>query len=105
MTDIIVVNIYHLNNFLDPCKESIYPPGYIPGCMVVQKQWTYNRTTGQCVEFSYHPCGQDREGYDVFKTELECTQTCVQQGISANTVLLVAATVPLSIGLTLWCFC
>ena len=49
--------------------------------MVVQKQWTYNRTTGQCVEFSYHPCGQDREGYDVFKTELECTQTCVQQGI------------------------
>ena len=84
----------YINNSLDPCKESIYPPGFIPRCLIVQKQWTYNQTTGQCVEFSYHPCGQDREGYDVFKTELECTQTCVHQGIHSQYLYIsVAATV------------
>ena len=45
--------------------------------MVVQKQWTYNQTTQQCVEFNYHPCGEARDGYDVFDTEEDCTRTCI----------------------------
>ena len=48
--------------------------------MVVEKQWTYNHTTKQCMEFSYHPCGQDRDGYDVFYTEQECVRTCLHRG-------------------------
>ena len=63
--------------------------------MVVQKQWTYNQTIGQCVEFSYHPCGQDREGYDVFRTESECNQTCLQQGNHSQCQCIsVAANIP-----------
>ena len=65
---------------LDPCKESIYPPGFIPKCTVLQKQWTYNQTSRECVEFGYHPCGEDRDGYDVFTSEFECIRTCVHQG-------------------------
>ena len=66
----------------DPCKQSIYPPGYLPSCEVMIKQWTYNKTSGKCMEFGYHPCGEEREGYDVFNTELECMKTCLHKGIS-----------------------
>lgn len=65
----------------DSCSQSIYPPGFVPRCDVLQKQWTYNKTAGQCVEFYYHPCGEDREGYDVFASEQECIKTCVHKGI------------------------
>ena len=77
----------HYNNYYelstsDPCKQSIYPSGYMPRCEVVIKQWTYNKTSGKCMEFGYHPCGEEREGYDVFNTELECMKTCLHKGIS-----------------------
>ena len=64
----------------DSCSQSIYPPGFVPHCDVLVKQWTYNKTTGQCVEFYYHPCGEEREGYDVFASEQECIKTCLHKG-------------------------
>ena len=47
---------------------------------MLEKQWTYNLTTGQCDPFAYSPCGEEREGYDVFATQEECMQTCMHQG-------------------------
>ena len=32
------------------------------------------------MEFYYYTCGEDRNGYNVFATEQECTKTCVPQG-------------------------
>ena len=64
----------------DPCKQPIYPPGYKPTCAMLEKQWTFNSTTGQCVAFAYSPCGEEREGYDVFATQEECIQTCMHKG-------------------------
>lgn len=68
----------------DPCYQPIYPPGFIAHCRVLLKQWTYNSTTGQCLEFYYHPCGEDRKGYNVFATEEECTKACVHPGSVIN---------------------
>ena len=45
-----------------------------------EQQWTFNTTMGQCVAFAYSPCGEEREGYDVFATQEECVKTCVHQG-------------------------
>ena len=70
---------YHIAT-KDPCTQSIYPPGYKPTCGMLEKQWTYNSTTGQCVAFAYSPCGEEREGYDVFVTEEECVKTCLHRG-------------------------
>ena len=64
----------------DPCTQPIYPPGYKPTCGMLEKQWTFNSTTGQCVAFAYSPCGEEREGYDVFATQEECLRTCAHQG-------------------------
>ena len=64
----------------DPCTQPIYPPGYKPTCGMLEKQWTFNSTTGQCVAFAYSPCGEERKGYDVFTTEEECVQTCMHRG-------------------------
>ena len=41
----------------------------------------FNPNARQCVEFNYHSCGEDREGYNVFATELECVSTCLHKGI------------------------
>ena len=70
---------YITNLFLhtDPCSQSIYPPGFVAHCDVLQKQWTY---AGKCVEFYYHPCGEEREGYNVFASEQECIKTCSHKG-------------------------
>ena len=68
------------NPHVDPCHQSIYPPGFVPNCNVMNKQWTYNASNGQCVEFYYHPCGEDRVGYDVFDTEEECSDSCMPKG-------------------------
>lgn len=68
---------------LDPCEQPIYPPGFISNmthCNVLVPQWTYNKTTGQCVNFYYYACGEDRQGYNVFASEQECTKTCVHKG-------------------------
>ena len=62
---------------IDPCHQPIYPPGFKPTCRLLVNQWTYNAQSGQCVEFEYYPCGEDREGYDVFATKEECVDTCV----------------------------
>ena len=72
----------------DPCSQPIYPPDFIPKCNVLKKQWTYNTSSGQCVEFYYHPCGEDREGYDVFYTQEECEDTCVHRGTNDSTASL-----------------
>ena len=65
----------------DPCHQPIYPPGFKPSCRLLIKQWTYSPKSGQCVEFEYYPCGEERDGYDVFSTEKECISTCVNKGI------------------------
>lgn len=75
-----IYNYIHLQTITDPCNQPIYPPGFVPHCDVLQKQWTYNASTGQCVEFYYHPCGEDRDGYDVFASEEECDRTCLHRG-------------------------
>ena len=41
----------------------------------------FNPNARQCVEFNYHSCGEEREGYDVFATEQECISTCMHQGM------------------------
>ena len=65
---------------LGPCSQPVYPPKFDPGfCTNIVRQWTYNPNAGQCVEFNYHSCGEDREDYDVFTTEQECIHTCVHQ--------------------------
>ena len=77
-------------SYLDPCDQPIYPPGFISNmthCNVLVLQWTYNKTAGQCVEFYYYACGEDRKGYNVFASEQECTKTCVHIGNANNNVL------------------
>ena len=64
----------------DPCDQPIYPPGFIIHCNVLMKQWTYNLTAGQCMEFYYYACGEDRKGYNVFSSEQECMKTCIHKG-------------------------
>ena len=32
------------------------------------------------MEFYYHPCGEEREWYDVFASEQECIKTCLHKG-------------------------
>lgn len=65
-----------LCNHADPCHQSIYPPGFMPTCRVRIKQWTYDEASGKCVEFDYYPCGEERQGYDVFSTEQDCINMC-----------------------------
>ena len=63
---------------LGPCNQPIYPPNFDSGsCTNFMRQWTFNPNARQCVQFNYHSCGEDREGYDVFATELECINTCL----------------------------
>ena len=64
----------------DPCIQPIYPPGYKPTCVMLEQQWTFNTTMGQCVPFAYSSCGEEKEGYDVFATQEECVETCFHQG-------------------------
>ena len=69
----------------DLCDQPIYPPGFIsnktlPHCNVLIPQWTYNSTAGECMEFYYYACGEDRKGYNVFTSEQECMKTCVRKG-------------------------
>ena len=59
------------------CNRPIYPPNYEPTCALIERQWTYNSTLGRCEAFTYSPCGEEREGYNVFDTERECNNTCV----------------------------
>ena len=68
--------------YTDPCHQSIYPPGFKPSCRMLIKQWTYNPSTGRCIEFEYYPCGEDKDGYNVYSTEQECTKTCINKGIA-----------------------
>ena len=36
--------------------------------------------------FAYSPCGEEREGYDVFATQEECMHTCMHQGTKLQLV-------------------
>lgn len=40
----------------------------------------------------YYACGEQRDGYNVFSTEQECTKTCVPQGIVYNVFIQAEAT-------------
>ena len=60
------------------CVQPTYPPDFQVRCLVVQRKWAFNSTSGRCGPISYSPCGQDREGYNVFDTEAECNRTCVR---------------------------
>ena len=66
-----------INLDADPCHQPVYPPGFKPTCRILIKQWTYNPMTGNCTEFEYYPCGEDKEGYDVFASKMDCIATCV----------------------------
>ena len=55
---------------------------------MLEKQWTFNSTTGQCDPFVYSPCGEEREGYDVFATQEECMRTCMHQGTQKSSLIL-----------------
>jgi len=63
--------------YLGVCNQRIYPRDTQIVCQVIVRRWTYNATAGQCVSFNYSPCGQDREGYNVFDSEMECNNNCV----------------------------
>ena len=69
----------------DLCDRPIYPPGFVNNrtlshCNVLIPQWTYNSTAGQCLEFYYYACGEDRIGYNVFASQQECMMTCAHKG-------------------------
>ena len=60
------------------CNQPIYPRGFTPYCRVLIRVWTYNVTAAGCQEINYSPCGQEMEGYNVFRTAKECEKTCVR---------------------------
>ena len=78
-TVLFIIGVSKLLLTSDPCHQPIYPPGYKPMCRLLMNQWTYDAQSGQCVEFEYYPCGEDRDGYDVFATKEECVNTCQNQ--------------------------
>ena len=66
----------------DRCKQPLYPPGYKPTCAMLEKQWTFNSTTGQCVAFCVFSLWWGKGGiWHLCATQGECMQTCVAQGI------------------------
>ena len=60
------------------CVQSTYPEDFVAACLVVQRKWAFNPNSSRCEGISYSPCGQEREGYNVFDTEGECNRTCVR---------------------------
>ena len=60
------------------CVQSTYPEDFVAACLVVQRKWAFNPNSSRCEGISYSPCGQEREGHNVFDTEAECNRTCVR---------------------------
>ena len=59
------------------CIQPTYPEDSVPVCLVVERKWAFNSTSGLCVPISYSPCGQESEGYNVFDTQRQCNRTCI----------------------------
>ena len=74
------------------CVQSTYPEDFEVLCFVVERKWAFNPNSSRCEGISYSPCGQEREGYNVFDTEAECNRTCVMaegnQGVIDINLLL-----------------
>jgi hypothetical protein len=60
------------------CIQPTYPTDSDILCLVVQRKWAFNPNASRCEAISYSPCGQEREGYNVFDTEAKCNRTCVR---------------------------
>ena len=57
------------------CSAPIYPPDFIPACLVVVRRWTFQAERGSCSEIPYSSCGQG-EGFNVFADQLTCESMC-----------------------------